>query len=224
MRTLTIEQFQTQGGVVYAALCDRIARRDLKPGHKLTIREIASELGVSVTPVRDAMNKLRQNGLVEMIPRVGYRVVGLTPETMKGIYAIRRAILSESAVLAADKITDEDIEELNRIAVRMDALKQVGRCEDTRAEALDLAFHTKIAQIAGLPLLEREIARVATLGIAIPTPMPPVMNAHKKVVEALATRDPQIAYRQMREHVDSPLKNQLVGLEAYRDSEVEEKA
>ena len=222
MAALNIEQFQTQGGVVYAALCDRIASGKLKPGDTLTIREIATELGVSVTPVRDAVNKLRQNGLVEMIPRVGYRVAGLTPESVRGMYAIRRAILCESAVLAANKVTDDDIEELNRLAVRIDALSGLGRCEDTMAtaqEALDLEFHVKIARIAGLPLLEREIARVATLGIAIPTPMSPARDAHKKIVEALATRDPAIAYKQMREHIDSPLANQLVGLQVYREAE-----
>ena len=230
MAALSIEQFQTQGGVVYATLCDRIASGKLNPGDTLTIREIASELGVSVTPARDAVNKLRQNGLVEMIPRVGYRVVGLTPESVKGIYAIRRAILCESAVLAADRVTDDDIEELHRLAVRIDALSELGRwrCEDTEdtaattLEALDLAFHTKIARIAGLPLLEREIARVAALGIAIPTPMPPARAAHKKIVEALATRDPAMAYKQMREHIDSPLANQLAGLQVYQEADTGE--
>lgn len=219
MAALNIEQFQTQGGVVYATLCDRIASGELKPGDTLTIRGIAAELGVSVTPARDAVNKLRQNGLVEMMPRVGYRVVGLTPERVIGVYATRRAILSESAILAANKITDENIDALSRLASRLDALGELGHFEDDTALGLDNAFHLMIGRIAGLPLLEQEISRVLMLGIAIPTPLPPAKDIHKKVVEALATRDPEIACKQMRKHVDSALENTLAGLEAYHDAQ-----
>lgn len=219
MHSVGLGHFQTQGGRVYTRMCEMIAGRDIQPGEVVSIRGLASELGVSVTPVRDAVNLLRQQGLLEKVPGTGYRVVGVTRERIAGVFAVRRALLVESARLAAQRITDGEIAELELIASRVDALIESSHYEES--SRVDQEFHTRIAQIAGLAFLQREIARLEVFKLVFPPvgPVPPEWHSHTEVVDAIAARDPERADEEMRAHVNRPLEPVLA---SFGDEESED--
>ncbi|MEA1963561.1 MAG: GntR family transcriptional regulator, partial [Candidatus Aerophobetes bacterium] len=77
---------------VYEAIKRRLGDKDLKPGTKIKEEELAEELGVSRTPVREAISKLEREGLVEIIPRYGTFVANLSPEDIEEIYDLRGAL------------------------------------------------------------------------------------------------------------------------------------
>ncbi len=213
------QPFQTQGGFVYEAVGRMIVSGELPYGTPFTLREMATRLGVSVTPVRDAVNALKQMGLVEKVPRGGYRVVPLTRQRVLGYFAVRRALLAESARLAAERITDEQIPQLARAARTLDAMLDSGNFPDI--SGLDSAFHAQIAEVAGLPFLAREIGRLATFEIILEPPgAAPTLDrpAHLHVLEAITSRDPNKADAVMRAHVDFALQRTLDALDAAETS------
>ena len=203
--------FQTQGGRVYERLCAEISTRQLKPGAYVPLRDVAARLGVSVSAARDAVRLLHERGLLEKVPKFGYRVCAVTRERVEGYFVVRRALLVESAKLAAPRIMDTDIEALSAIASRLDGLIRMGRYADTLD--LDTEFHECVARIAGLPFLEREIGRLNTFDVILPAP-PPGSNwpSHERVIEALASRDPARAAQAMCDHVESAMNSTLAAL------------
>ena len=209
---IQLEPFQTHGAAVRARLLAMISEGDLRPGQTFSLREMAARLGVSITPVRDAVNLLHQQGLLGKGPRRSCRVIGITPERVRGYWVVRRALLAESAREAATKVTDRDLAELDRLAKRVDALVDMEHYED--AGPLESQFHTRIALIAGLPFLAREIERLDQYDIIIHGPIPPAKAQHMSLVEALATRDPSVAEQAMRDHVNTGLRHTLATLEA----------
>ncbi|MFH0965824.1 MAG: GntR family transcriptional regulator [Planctomycetota bacterium] len=209
---LQIKPFQTHGGAVHERLRSMISSRELAPGDSFSLREMASRLGVSITPVRDAIQMLRNHGLLEKTARLGYRVVTVTRERILGYYAVRRALLAEAARLATERITDPDLCDLSALAARTDALIEAGNYDE--AAPLDNAFHTRLARIAGLPFLEAQIARLDAFGIMLSAPVPPHWHSHKRLVDALRARDPDLAALEVRAHVDNALQCDLTARES----------
>ena len=210
---IQLEPFQTHGAAVRARLLAMISEGELRPGQAFSLREMAARLGVSITPVRDAVNLLHQQGFLGRGPRRSCRIIGITPERVRGYWVVRRALLAESAREAAAKLTDSDIAELDRLAARVDALIDMEHYED--AGPLESQFHTRIALIARLPFLAREIERLDQYDIIIHGPILPLKaHQHAALVEALATRDPSVAERAMREHVNLGLAHTLATLAA----------
>ena len=81
--------YSTSSDYVYFGLRDRIANRELKPKERLLEVKIASEMGVSRTPVREALRRLANEGLVKIVPNSGARVASPSPEEMESAYSVR---------------------------------------------------------------------------------------------------------------------------------------
>ena len=210
-KTMEGRPFQTQGGRVYERLCAEISTRQLKPGAYVPLRDVAARFGVSVSAARDAVRLLHERGLLEKVPKYGFRVCAVTRERVEGYFVVRRALLVESARLATPRITEADVEALSAIASRLDALIRMGRYVDTLD--LDMEFHVCVARIAGLPFLAREVSRLNTFDVILPAP-PPDSNwpSHERVIEALASRDPARAAQAMCDHVENAMNNTLASL------------
>ena len=204
------EPFCTQTGMVYEGVCRMIATGEVKPGESLSLRRAAARLGVSPAPARDAFRVLHERGVLEKVPKHGYRVCKLTRERVDGYFNVRRALLSESAVLAAQRITPTDARALRDLAERLDALVELARYDE--AHQLEEQFHTALARIAGCPQLEWEIARIQTFSIVIPAPHPPRWQSHTRLLEEIASRDVARAWQAMRAHVDEGRKCTLDGM------------
>ena len=219
---IQLEPFETHGAAVRARLLQMISEGELRPGQAFSLREMAARLGVSITPVRDAVNLLHQQGFLGKGPRRSCRIAGITAERVRGYWVVRRALLAESAREAAAKLTDSDIAELDRLAARVDALIDMEHYED--AGPLETRFHAQIALIAGLPFLAREIERLDQYDIIIHGPIPPAKAQHMSLVEALATRDPVRAEQTMRDHVNAGLEHTLATLARCDTSDTDEDA
>jgi DNA-binding GntR family transcriptional regulator len=119
----------------------------LRPGTFIRLDETAAELGVSVTPVREALLKLRGEGMVQLEPHRGHVVLPLTQQDIDDIFWLQATIARELAVAATEHITDAEIDELDRINNTLEA--SVGTSDAETVAGLEFAFHRVFNQASG---------------------------------------------------------------------------
>ena len=141
-----IETVRDLKGEVYKILRNGIASGDLAPGTRLKEADLVRDLAVSRTPIREALNQLSKEGLIEIIPRRGAFVKQWNKEEALEILLIREALESLAARLATERITPEQID---RLAGYMEDYEK-GRLEYTEADRL---FHSDIVQACGMTRL-----------------------------------------------------------------------
>ena len=141
---------------VYARLRDMILANVLRSGEKLVDRDLAEQLGVSRTPVREALGRLAMMGLVEARSRRGYYVRQYTAEDVSDLYGFRKILEVNAARMAAENATPEHIREFDRILVE---LHRLANDSDNRAKTveLDLEIHNLVATASGNAALEKAI-------------------------------------------------------------------
>ena len=190
----------------YQYLREGIMRGELPPGSVLAEEEIASTLGTSRTPVRQALGLLLQEGFVEVGPRRQVVVRGFTPEHKAEILLLREALEGVAVSRACEVMQLEDIDYLHLLLLRMRRAAESGREEDFLD--LDEEFHLKIAEGAQLPILYsllsqlRGFVRVARLGSRRPPAvLAQVVAEHEEIVDALEHRDPETAHEALVEHL-----------------------
>ncbi|MDR7521764.1 MAG: GntR family transcriptional regulator [Armatimonadota bacterium] len=131
---------------VYRTLKEQILSQAFAPGQRLHVDVLAARLGVSRTPVKDALNALASEGLVEIIPRKGTFVAGISAEEIAEVFELRRALELLAAELLVARITDEGVRRLrDRLAV-LDAVDDGDVGEHMRR---NMAFHRLFVQLAG---------------------------------------------------------------------------
>jgi DNA-binding GntR family transcriptional regulator len=169
--------------LVYGELRERILNLSLEPGARLHEAELAAELRVSRTPLREALRMLLAEDLVEQLPTGGMLVRRLDLQDMRELYAVRAALESLAAREACQRLTDADLDVLESLVEQMRLLV------DHPAELTRLGgeFHARIAAIAGNRRCEPR--RRAAL------------EDHRALFEALRARDPEAAERTVRDHV-----------------------
>jgi DNA-binding GntR family transcriptional regulator len=149
---------------VYQNLRRKLLTGKLSPGTRLDYKKISAELGVSVTPVREAMGKLASEGLVDLVPRAGAMVRKLGGQEAVQLYGVREAIETYAAAKAAEKISEGRLQQLTSLLDKMRALiaktarsKSKVMSGENLAEFLeaDLAFHMTIIEAAGNPRLTK---------------------------------------------------------------------
>ena len=128
--------------VVFNTLRQAILRGELKPGERLMEIQLANKLGVSRTPIREAIRKLELEGLVLMIPRKGAEVAQITEKSLRDVLEVRRALEELAVQLACDRMTAKGLEELKQAAEEFEAVL-VNNDITVVAEA-DVAFHDVI--------------------------------------------------------------------------------
>ena len=109
---LIVNDYLPLRDVVYQTLREAILKGNLKPGERLMEIHLANKLGVSRTPIREAIHKLELEGLVIMIPRRGAEVAQITEKSMSDVLEVRRAVDALCVELACDRICDEEVEAL----------------------------------------------------------------------------------------------------------------
>jgi GntR family transcriptional regulator, rspAB operon transcriptional repressor len=194
----------------YKEIRYRILSGQLPLGTSVSRRKLATEHGMSVVPISDALQRLSSEGLVESWPRVGTRVRIPTSQDIRGHYVVREALESQSARLFAHKSTPEERTEILHLAETLDRRYRQGD-EDSRESLFALhqlhqQFHMRIAECSGHPALCRAIENNQVLTFnwlydtaAQRTKLPE--RHHGRLAEALCQDDPVIADLAMREHV-----------------------
>ena len=170
--------------------------------------QLAGELGVSRTPVREAIRKLELEGFVVMIPRKGAYVAGISVKDIADVFEVRAALEALATVLAAERITEEELEELERILVRKAEI--IEQQEIKLFIESDKKFHEilyrasrnqRLIQI--LTNLQDEVHRFRSVSLTSPGRMPEALDEHRKVVEALGDRDIARAEALAWEHIEN---------------------
>jgi GntR family transcriptional regulator, rspAB operon transcriptional repressor len=192
--------------VAYQHLRDVILRGTLPVGSVLAESDIAAELEISRTPVRQALGLLLQEGLVEVGPRRQLIVRGFTEVHRREILLLREALEGTAVRHAAEVIEIEDVDLLRLLLIRQRRAANEGREEDFID--LDEQFHLKIAEEARLPILYgflsqlRGFVRLMRVGASRhPGYMSEVIAEHEALVDALERHDANAAAAALSHHL-----------------------
>ncbi len=200
--------------VVFNTLRQAILRGELQPGERLMEIQLANKLGVSRTPVREAIHKLSQEGLVLMIPRKGAEVADISEKNLQDTLEVRKALEELAVQLACDKITGEQIEELKQAG---EEFKRALKSNDIMeiAEA-DVEFHDVIYQatdneklIQLLNNLSEQMYRYRVEYLKDENVFPRLAREHDEIVELVEKRDKENAAKVMCEHIDNQITSVL---------------
>lgn len=209
---------------VYKALKRRIVNGEIDEGERLVEDTLAEELGVSKTPVREALARLASERLVERFPGRGAVVRTISYEEVADFLEIREVLEELATQKAAARVTQEDIMKLQSI---------LGESEKAGAEgnpnhysALDLAFHRTIIDMGDstalqeiIPLLHDKIHAVMKASVTLPGRFAESIQEHTMILEALIVGDPQVAGVKMREHIKSTRAAVMHRLQLQKDSQ-----
>ena len=192
---------------IYEIITEQILTGKLAPGTRLTEEDVARQLGVSRTPVREAMKSLAKDELVELLPRKGMYVKKLELQDVAEIYDIR-AVLEELAVtLATPRIPQAIIDALRAGAETSREEITLGRKEES--QAFDRELHRCIAEHSGNRRLAATIESLGNMVNFFRTTViaradEQIMQAleeHMVIIEAMAVRDTAAAAKAMKEHI-----------------------
>lgn len=213
--TLNMDAYLPLRDVVFNTLREAILKGELKPGERLMELQLAAKLGVSRTPIREAIRMLEQEGLAVTIPRKGAEVARMTEKDMEDVLQIREALDELAARIACEQITEEQLAELRET---MHEFEESTKTANVRkiAEA-DVRFHDIIYQSTGNPKLvnmlnnlREQMYRYRVEYLKDESNYPTLMQEHKAIVEGLTLKNKQKVTETMKCHVG----NQAVAVKA----------
>lgn len=191
--------------MAYDAIRRRMLAGEFSPGAHLPEEELAAAIGVSRTPVREALRRLHAEGLVEFVANRGAHVASWTDQDLDEIFDLRALLESHGAGLAATRICPEDVERLRMLAESMEA---IGADDLDKVASLNAEFHETVLAAAGNRRL------VALLSAVVQTPLvhrtfrhygtealQRSFAHHRELVAALSAHDTAWAQAVMRAHV-----------------------
>jgi DNA-binding GntR family transcriptional regulator len=189
----------------YRSLKTGIVEGKYRPGMPLSEVGLASEHGMSRTPIREGLARLWQEGYLERVVGHGYFVGRVTVQQIHDTFDVRRLLEGAAAARAAELATSEDIERLRALAA-----VRIGGTQDYRqSEIANVEFHLAIAACArnglAFELIERCLAQVdrfMSLGVSFGPFQEGATDAHQAIVDAVARHDPLGARERMEQHLD----------------------
>jgi DNA-binding GntR family transcriptional regulator len=207
-------------GEAYVILRERILRGELAIGKVISRRKLAAELGMSMLPVSEALQRLEFEGLLESRPRAGTRVKIPTEDEVRGHYVVREALEVQAAKLFATVATAQERSELQRLAARVDALSSQPDGDRFLYLSLHEKLHRRIAEGAHCQPLCEAIEKnqvLASTWLCVPRPAPSddPPRRHQDLVDVLVEGDAQAAAEAMRTHINNALRNTLGRLESH---------
>lgn len=177
---------------------------ELRPGASVRVEHLADALGISTTPAREALQALRVEGFLDLIPRRGFQVARLSGDDIRDLFLVQALVAGELAARVASSATDVELERLTAIHLELEAAAAVNDIE--RLEALNHRFHREINTLASSPkilwvleLLTRYVPR--PFYATIPGWPESTMTDHGAVLDGIVARDPEAARAAMREHL-----------------------
>lgn len=215
----------------YRLLRGDLLSRTLLPGDRLREIPLAAKLGISRIPLREAIDQLVGEGLVERVPGLGSRVRSATPETLREIYEMREVLECFTVEKAAGRMTGANLgrmEDLCReITAALGEYRRTGKWTRTIREQLvsaDVAFHLTIAQAADNGHIQKEVARLQAISELFsyrPELARDEMDAmtrsakeHLEILEALRRSNAKSARTRMSEHIRRACERAILILKA----------
>src|ERR1700693_2281590 len=196
---------QTKSALAAKKIREALAAGKYASGQWLRAQELADELDLSLTPVREALLELASEGLVDMIPFRGARVSEIPMVDLSEVYAARALLEAAATSLAAARITPKALAEVRALHNEFVKAVKTGKRDELRE--LNDRFHFAIYEAADAPLISQLIKTVWTRAPRdtfrlLPDRPERSLKAHGDIVEELGRRDPRHAGRAMRDHID----------------------
>lgn len=205
---IKLDNYKPLREIVFEHLREAIITGLLRPGERLMELQLAEEMGVSRTPVREAIRKLELEGLVIMVARRGAYVSDLSMRDIAETFEIRGALESLAAGLAAERIAPEELEQLERTLVSIGESMETSDIQ--RIVLLDEEFHAilfsasrnlRLSQIVSN--LREQITRFRHTSLSTPGRFKAVFQEHKAIVEAISERNSSLAQALAKEHIEN---------------------
>ena len=205
---IDMDEFLPLRDVVFNTLRRAILKGQLKPGERLMEVHLANRLGVSRTPIREAIRKLELEGLVTMIPRRGAEVAQITEKSLQDVLEVRRALDALCAELACDRITAEGKAALKKACDHFDEATKTG--EVVAIAEADVALHDIIVQATGnqrliqlINNLSEQMYRYRFEYIKDESGHENLVNEHRMIYESIMNGDREKAAAAARLHIDN---------------------
>ncbi|HKM03939.1 MAG TPA: GntR family transcriptional regulator [Lachnospiraceae bacterium] len=194
--------------VVFKTLRQAILRGELVPGERLMEIHLANRLGVSRTPIREAIRKLELEGLVTMIPRKGAEVAKITEKSLRDVLEVRRALDAFTVELACDRITEVEKEDLKRACEEFEKATKTKNFE-LIAKA-DVKIHDIIVRAAGnerlihlIKNLAEQVYRYRFEYIKDESQHQNLVEEHRVILDSILKNDKITASEAVKTHVDN---------------------
>jgi GntR family transcriptional regulator, rspAB operon transcriptional repressor len=209
MKTLPRLSRSRASDSVFDILRENIVGRGFRPGDRLDVRALADQLGVSATPVKDAINRLAAEGLVEIRPRSGTFVAELAPDAVAETFEIRRALECLAAERVVTQLTPDLLARFQDVVDAMDRPVSTER-DRTEHERKNVELHTLLVEASGnrrLTELYRSlnahltIARIHSRRRPDDDRLEQERREHRAILDALATRDAAALVSALDRHI-----------------------
>lgn len=205
---MTVNEYMPLRDVVFYTLRQAILKGEMEPGERLMEIQLAKKLGVSRTPIREAIRKLELEGLVIMIPRRGAEVAGITEKALRDVLEVRRSLEELAIELAVARMKEDDIKALE--AARIEFREALNTNDMIRIAQADEKFHDviyagtyndKLVQL--LNNLRDQIYRYRLEYIKDVGKRQLILIEHENILNAVKTRNLELGRQAMREHIDN---------------------
>lgn len=205
---LNMDAYLPLRDVVFNTLREAILRGDLVPGERLMELQLAAKLGVSRTPIREAIRMLEQEGLAITIPRKGAIVAGMTEKDMQDVLEIREALEELSVQVACDKITDEEIAELHKNMKNFEHSLKSGDLK--KMAQADVEFHDVIYRATDNPKLinmlnnlREQMYRYRVEYLKNPQNHEQLLQEHEAIYKGIVEKDKSAVTEMIRKHISN---------------------
>lgn len=216
---------ETTSMAVYRNLTELLLSGYFEPGEWIRERQVKDLLGISSTPIREAMRMLVHEDILESIPHHGVRIRRLTEKEIRDYYEFRAELEGLAAELAAERGTDSDFDKINQLLVNTEQLIRNGAVkEDTKFIKYNNKFHSLIAQAGQNHVLVHSLEQIQTKINMLrvyswykedkrrPTK---TLTQHQQIFDAIKERNPKLARKKIQEHVLNRLEHELEMEEIY---------
>ena len=208
------------GEVVYVALREAIIKNQFKSGERLMETELAEEMMVSRTPVREAVRKLQSEGYVVMLPRKGTYVSSLTIQDVNDVFEIRGALESMAAYQAAVRANNEEIAQIREFIEAEAVLYDSS--DLARTMESDIQFHSMVYRASQNKKIENLIndlreqtQRLRSSTLSRPGRLRFALDEHREILTAIEARDPDAAWEASMAHIERS-REVMLGLLRYQ--------
>ena len=220
---IKLDSYQPLREVVCETLRNAIIEGVLKPGERLMEIQVSEELGVSRTPVREAIRKLELEGFVVMIPRRGTYVSDLSIKDINEVFEVRTALDVLAAGMAAERITVDELEQMERLLVELGEYIEQNDIE--KIVEADSKFHdllysaSRNNRLVGIiNNLREQLTRFRSLSMSYPGRLKEMLVEHTRLVESLGMRNVSLAKRLAGVHMANAEQTLLKNILEHNES------
>ena len=222
LEQIRLDSYRPLRELVCEHIREAIINGTFAPGERLMEIQMADEMGVSRTPVREAIRKLEMEGFVVMIPRRGTYVSNMSIKDINDVYEIRISLDTLAAGLAAERISDEELEELQRLLVKVGAA--IEKNDMAKVVEADIEFHDVLYKASRnerlrniINNLREQITVIRGVSMRYPGRLKDTQDEHRRLVECISARNVEKSQEMARIHLENAEKTLMAAMSERMD-------